>query len=149
MGNCNKESILNRINEFRDYSAISKSTLAATIGVEQTTLNNQLIGKRGLSLDTVIALLKTFEDLSSEWLLRDRGDMFLTKYDGSFEADNLKMAQRIDKLIGTIETMQESIDLKNKSIDLYKEELKAKDETIKSLMERINLLETQLTNKKI
>ena len=38
--------------------------------------------------------------------------MFLKKYDGSLEASNLKMAERIEKLIGTIETMQESIDLK-------------------------------------
>lgn len=130
---CNKESILIRINEFRQYSAISKSTLAASIGVEQTTLNNQLIGKRGLSLDTVLALLSTFSELSSEWLLRDRGDMFLKKYDGSLEASNLKMAERIEKLIGTIETMQESIDLKN--------------QTIADMSERIKQLESQLKSK--
>lgn len=116
MGTCNKESVLHRINEFREYSAISKSTLAASIGVEQTTLNNQLIGKRGLSLDTVIALLSTYSELSSEWLLRDRGDMFLKKYDGSLEANAVRQAERIEKLIGTIETLQESIDLKNQTI---------------------------------
>lgn len=116
MGTCSKESVLHRINEFREYSAISKSTLAASIGVEQTTLNNQLIGKRGLSLDTVIALLSSFPELSSEWLLRDRGDMFLKKYDGSLEASAVRQAERIEKLIGTIETLQDSIDLKNKTI---------------------------------
>ena len=116
MSNFSKESVLHRINEFREYSAISKSTLAATIGVEQTTLNNQLIGKRGLSLDTILALLSAFSELSSEWLLRDRGDMFLKKFDGSLEASSLKQAERIEKLIGTIETMQEAIDLKNQAI---------------------------------
>ena len=121
---CNKESILHRINEFREYSGISKSTLAATIGVEQTTLNNQLLGKRGLSLDTIIALLKTFSELSSEWLLRDRGDMFLKKYDGSLEADNLRQAERIEKLVRTIESLQDMIDLKDKTIDLLKERIK-------------------------
>lgn len=130
MGSCNKESVLHRINEFREYSAISKSTLAASIGVEQTTLNNQLIGKRGLSLDTVIALLSTFSDLSSEWLLRDRGDMFLKKYDGSLEANAVRQSERIEKLIGTIETLQESIDLKN--------------QTIASLSAKIAELENQL-----
>lgn len=130
MSNCHKESVLHRINEFREYCAISKSTLAASIGVEQTTLNNQLIGKRGLSLDIVLALLSSFSDLSSEWLLRDRGDMFLKKYDGSIEANNLKQAERIEKLIGTIETLQESIELKN--------------ETIAMLMDRIKQLENQL-----
>lgn len=133
MGNCSKESVLHRINEFREYSAISKSTLAASIGVKQTTLNNQFIGKRGLSLDTILALLSSFTELSSEWLLRDRGDMFLKKYDGSLEANSLKQAERIEKLIGTIETMQESIDLKN--------------QTIATLRERINQLEEQLNSK--
>lgn len=124
MALCNKESILHRINEFRVYSGISKSTLAATIGVEQTTLNNQLLGKRGLSLDTIIALLQTFSELSSEWLLRDRGDMFLKKYDGSLEADNLRQAERIEKLVRTIESLQDMIDLKDKTIDSLKEKIK-------------------------
>lgn len=130
MGTCNKESILHRINEFREYSGISKSRLASSIGVEQTTLNNQLIGKRGLSLDTIIAMLSTFSELSSEWLLRDRGDMFLKKYDGSLEASAVKQAERIEKLIGTIETLQDTIDLKNN--------------TIASLNQRIHELENQL-----
>lgn len=133
MSACNKDSILHRINEFREYSGISKSTLAATIGVEQTTFNNQLLGKRSLSLDTIISMLSTFSELSSEWLLRDRGDMFLKKYDGSLEASNLKQAERIEKLIGTIETLQESIDLRN--------------QTIATLNERIKQLENQLNSK--
>lgn len=123
MNSCNKDSVLHRINEFREYSGISKSTLAASIGVEQTTLNNQLIGKRGLSLDTIIALLSSFSELSSEWLLRDRGDMFLKKYDGSLEANNLKQAERIEKLIGTIETLQEAIDFKNQTIAILSEKI--------------------------
>ena len=124
-----KNSIILRIEEFREYSGISKSTLASSIGMEQTTLNNQLIGKRGLSLDTIVALLAAFPDLSSEWLLRDRGNMFLTKYDGSFEADNLKLSERILKLTSVIESLQEMIDMKNK--------------VISELSERNKLLETK------
>ena len=130
MDACNKESVLHRINDFQEYSAISKSTLAAYIGVEQTTLNNQLIGKRGLSLNTVLSILNTFPELSSEWLLRDRGDMFLKKYDGSLEANNLKQAERIEKLIGTIETLQESIVLKNQTIAIMQEKIKSLEEQL-------------------
>lgn len=133
MIDCKKESVLLRINEFREYCAISKKTLAASIGVEQTTLNNQLIGKRGLSLDTVIALLQTFSELSSEWLLRDRGEMLLNKYDGSAEAINLKQAERIESLIDTIATLQEAINVK--------------DDVISGLNEKIRQLESQLKSK--
>jgi len=102
---------------------MSKSTLAASIGVEQTTLNNQLIGKRGLSLDTVIALLSSFSELSSEWLLRDRGNMFLKKYDGSLEADGLKQSERIEKLICTIEILQETIDRQKETIAILENQI--------------------------
>lgn len=123
MDSCTKDSILTRIKEFREYCAMSKSTLAASIGVEQTTLNNQLIGKRGLSLDTVIALLSSFSELSSEWLLRDRGNMFLKKYDGSLEADGLKQSERIEKLICTIEILQETIARQKETIAILETQL--------------------------
>lgn len=82
MDNCNKESVLYRIKEFREYLAISKRSLAASIGVSQTTLNNQFIGKRGLSLDILIALLSSFPELSSEWLIRGVGEMIKPNQDG-------------------------------------------------------------------
>ena len=129
MSNSTKTSVLERINEFREYCAISKSTLAASIGVEQTTLNNQLIGKRGLSLDTVLALLSSFSELSSEWLLRDRGDMLINKHDSSPDANNLRQAERIEKLIGTIETLQESIELKNQTIAMLNERIRELEHT--------------------
>lgn len=138
MGTCNKESVLQRINEFREYAAISKSTLAASIGVEQTTLNNQLIGKRGLSLDTIIAMLSTFSDLSSEWLFRDRGNMFLKKYDGSLEANALQQSERIEKLFETIESLQKSIDQKSKVNDLNAERVLKLVDTISTLQDTIN-----------
>ena len=36
----------------------------------------------------------------------------------------MKQAERIEKLIGTIETLQESIDLKNQTISMLKERIK-------------------------
>ena len=71
MNSCNKADILKRIQEFREYTGMAKSTLAESIGIEQTTLNNQFLGKRSLSLDVIVALLSSFSELSAEWLLRD------------------------------------------------------------------------------
>lgn len=117
MGNCRKESVLHRINEFREYSAISKSTLAASIGVEQTTLNNQLIGKRGLSLDTTINVLYAFPDISAEWLLRGEGEM-LKAVEQDLNNDKLM------KLVDTITFLQETINNKNETIALLNEKIK-------------------------
>lgn len=50
----------------------SERSFANAIGVKQKTLNQQLKGQRSLSLDTVLAVLSSFEDISAEWLLRGK-----------------------------------------------------------------------------
>lgn len=123
MSNTTKDEILARLNDFRDYCGMSKATFAASVGMEQTTVNNQFIGKRGLSLDLVMSTLNAFSELSAEWLLRDRGDMLISKYNETPQSLHLKYAERIEKLISTIETLQETIDLKNRAIDELRKEL--------------------------
>lgn len=39
-------------------------------GLKQTTVNYQLNGSASLSVDTLSALIRTFPDISAEWLLR-------------------------------------------------------------------------------
>lgn len=125
MSNVTKDEILSRLNDFRDYCGMSKATFAASVGMEQTTVNNQFLGKRGLSLDLVMSTLNAFSELSAEWLLRDRGDMLISKYNETPQSLHLKYAERIEKLIATIETLQETIDLKNRAIEEYRKEVEA------------------------
>ena len=122
-----------RIQEFREYTGMAKSTLAESIGIEQTTLNNQFLGKRSLSLDVVIALLGSFSELSAEWLLRDRGDMLISKFGETVEGVSLKYSERIEKLISTIEILQENIDLKSKVIKQYEEDIKNLEEELEAI----------------
>ena len=59
------------------YGARGTSSFARAIGVEQVTLSRYLSGTRGVSLEVVEAILKTFPDVNAEWLLREKGNMFL------------------------------------------------------------------------
>ncbi|MBR2606383.1 MAG: XRE family transcriptional regulator [Bacteroidaceae bacterium] len=124
MNSCNKADILKRIQEFREYTGMAKSTLAESIGIEQTTLNNQFLGKRSLSLDVIVALLSSFSELSAEWLLRDRGDMLISKFGETVEGVSLRYNERIEKLISTIESLQGIIDENSKVMKAYKEYIK-------------------------
>ena len=54
---------------------LSKKAFSDKIGMEQTTVNNQIIGKRGISIDLILNTLKSFPDLSAEWLMRGEGPM--------------------------------------------------------------------------
>lgn len=51
---------------------------ARIIGVNPKTLNQHLKGERGISLDVVLQILSSFEDISSEWLLRGTGQMLIS-----------------------------------------------------------------------
>lgn len=124
MDTCNKESILQRIKEFREYTNMSKATLAASIGMEQTTLNNQFLGKRGVSLDLIIGILKAFDQVSAEWLLRDKGYMFNENYKDADYEDEAKHKERTERLVDTITTLQGTINEQIKTIQLLSEENK-------------------------
>lgn len=68
--------------------------------------------------------LLNFPEISSDWFLRDNGDMLIGPN---------KELERIDKLVDTITTLQDTIN--------------SKDETIAALNERIRQLENQLKSK--
>lgn len=74
-----EEAIRKRINLVIDETKMSQSAFAESVGLVQVTLNRQLKGQRGLSLDTVTAVLQNQKDLSAEWLLRGEGEMYTTE----------------------------------------------------------------------
>ena len=74
--------------------------------MEQTTLNNQFLGKRAISIDLVIGALKSFEEISAEWLLRGTGSMLIQKEETEPGMDKLK------SIVYTIANLQDEINEK-------------------------------------
>lgn len=106
-----------RIKEIIAYSGLSDRAFAIKCGVAQNTLNRQLNGVRELSLVTVNAILNTFEDISTEWLLRGKGEMLISE---SIKKD--ESTERITRLVDTIATLQGTINEQMKTIQLFTEE---------------------------
>lgn len=70
--------IVERIMELVVLKAKSKREFSSMIDIEQTLFNNYMIGKReGMNFDIVDAILRTFPEVSAEWLLRGQGPMFI------------------------------------------------------------------------
>ncbi|MBJ2166319.1 MAG: XRE family transcriptional regulator [Muribaculaceae bacterium] len=118
--------MVERIRKIIECSGLSDRAFAIKCGINQPTLFNQLKGIRAVSLDTVLAISKTFPDVSRDWLLLGEGDM--TK-----ELVLTKELERINKLNGIVESLQEVIDAKNSAIT--------------TMTERIKQLENQLNTK--
>ena len=73
--------MIDRVKEVLRAKFRSVREFAELIGVKQVTLNQQLAGDRKLSLDIVQSILNSFEDISSEWLLRGEGDMIKPQHE--------------------------------------------------------------------
>jgi len=70
-----KEAIIQRIKEIIENKSLSESQFSKLISANQKTINQQLKGERGISIDTILSILSSFEQISSEWLLRGEGSM--------------------------------------------------------------------------
>ena len=81
----NEQDIKKRVLELLKYNRISVRAMAARIGMPQQNLNNQINRDIALSLKTLILIMSQFPNVSAEWLLRGKGNMFL---DGSSAGDN-------------------------------------------------------------
>lgn len=115
--------MIDRIKTLISHLGLSTRAFALNCSLRQNTLTNQLNGMRELSLSTVLAILSTYPNVSSEWLIRGEGEMLKNEVPDA-------NTDRVLKLVDTIATLQESIN--------------AKTETISSLNERIKQLENQL-----
>lgn len=109
--------MVSRIKQLVSQLGSSTRAFAIKCGLRQNTLSNQLNGMRELSLQTVTAILNSFPEVSAEWLMRGDGEMFQDR-------QNSAELERIDKLIDTITTLQDTINAKNETIALLSERIK-------------------------
>lgn len=117
--------MVERIRKIIEYSGLSDRAFAIKCGINQPTLFNQLKGIRAVSLDSILAICKTFPNVSRDWLLLGEGEML--------NKPNAKESERVNLLLDTIATLQKS--------------LNAKEDAIVALNERIAQLENQLKSK--
>lgn len=104
-----KEIILEKIRRIQQNEKMSVTAFAKKIGMDQVTVNNQFLGKRSLSLDTVINVVNAFPGVSAEWLLRDIGEM-------DEQSSIIKENERLKSMTGTISILTDTIQEKERTI---------------------------------
>lgn len=115
-----KQEVLERLIEFKEYTGKSLNAFCASIGIAHTTVFGQVNGDRALSLDTVLKTIAAYDELSSDWLLRGRGEMIVANENISNEN---KSDDRIEGLLETIQILSETIRVKSRTIDALNEEI--------------------------
>lgn len=117
--------IVERLQKILSYSNLSVRALAIKCSLKQQTLDKHIKGISEPSANTLMGIAAAFPEISTEWLLLGTGAML--KDD--------KESERLNSLIDTITTLQNTINAKN--------------DAISTLSNRVMQLENQLsqTNK--
>lgn len=119
----NDASLNGKIREIISYYKLSDRQFAIKIGVTQSVIGSMFQKNTEPSAKVIKLTLNVFTDISSEWLLRDKGPMLISdiKSDPNIE--------RMERLVDTIATLQGTINEQMKTNQLLTEELrKAKGE---------------------
>lgn len=116
--------MIERIKTIIVHYKLSIRAFAIKCGLKDNTLTNQLNGVREVSLATINAILASFEDISSEWLLRGKGPMLLSETITKQDATPDPNVERMNRLVDTITTLQGALNEKDKVIKLLEEKVK-------------------------
>ena len=143
----NEISVKERVKELLISQSLSVRKLSEQIGMSQVTLNSQLNSNStaALKLETFLLILKRFPNVSTEWLLRGNGSMFLDEKESGSDNTIASAKRTSDYRIKVIE--KEDIQSNDKYLDALIEE---KNKRIADLIEDKKLLHSILqsfTNK--
>ena len=127
-----EEGVLQRVISICRQKSVSESQFAKMIGSNKKTINQQLRGERSISLDTISKILSSFEDVSSEWLLRGEGDMLKPQPTSPY------LESKTNKT-----SAPHQIETKNINIDLQGEQIDSK-KTIEVLIKVIETYQTRM-----
>lgn len=72
----NKDVVLMRVEMIIRDKGMTANTFSRAIGVAQTSFSNYLTGKSRLPLELIQKILGAYPDISAEWLLRGKGQMY-------------------------------------------------------------------------
>ena len=70
--------MIDRIKQTIEYSQLSASAFADTIGISRSGLTHLLTGRNQPSLDVARKILAKYPEISTEWLIMGMGDMLRT-----------------------------------------------------------------------
>ena len=123
-------NIIDRIVKFCDHLGMSISSFAASIGVNQVTLNNYKLGKRKPSLELIEKVTKKYPELSLDWLINGVEPMMCCNKNSDPNApflleepapsrDQSELLKRINFLEQQLKLEQKKSDLLQQQINLY------------------------------
>lgn len=134
-----KEAVLQRVINICSAKFASESQFAKAVGINQKTINQQFRRERSISLDTILAVLSSFEDISAEWLMRGTGDMELPSASTPASSGVISSMEELEDM----EDLEELEEL-NYSLRVLMSALEDVHQLVEMQKDKITALETEL-----
>ena len=129
-----KQEVLKRVSQL--YESLAKgderfcSKFAEMIGSNGKTISQQMKGERAISLDTILKILFSFPDISSEWLLRGKGNMSLTDNMPTFNGEETESEENLKIEISKVQAELEEYKLQNLRLEAQKDYLQERSDDL-------------------
>ncbi len=75
--------MIQRLKQITKTKAGSVKKLAEALGISENTIEGYMRGKNKVALNFIVDVLRTYPDISAEWLLRGEGDMYRNANSGN------------------------------------------------------------------
>jgi DNA-binding helix-turn-helix protein len=111
-----------KIREIISFYQMSDRQFASRIGVNQSVIGSMFQKGTEPSAKVIRNTLLAFPEISTEWSLRDSGDMLKSN----------KEVERMNSLLDTMATLQEAINVKDKIISGLNEKIRQLENQIKT-----------------
>lgn len=105
--------ILQRIRDLIEIKGYSINSFSKEIGIAQVTLNNYFRLNRLPAYETIYAILHTFPDVSAEWLMRGKGEMYICDGLPQFRGDETESEENLHAALAKCRAELEEVQEEN------------------------------------
>lgn len=131
------DNFFTRLDAFMKYKGLNDNKITVQAGIAVGTLGKQRRGGKGLSYESISKILRTYPDLSTEWLITGRGEM-LKKDEAEF-VDMKTLFGLVDKLAHDVAKIHEKSDLMVTQLEYIRMQVSTLQEENKRLSAQLNV----------
>jgi len=128
-----------KIKELKEYKNLNFSTFGEQIGVTGVAVSDIIKGKSKPNFKFLQGVLKSFPEISAEWLLRDEGEMLRNIYQIN-DTDNMYVRER--RATYNNELQNELINCQKRIIELQDEVATLQKQLFAEKLQKHNILKT-------
>lgn len=119
-----KRTVFERVSEFVESRPESKNSLAGLCGMSAQTFGRYVNGENKVTVSLIESLLRAFPNLSSDWLIRGEGPMYIDDLPDDDDTDQvLDLKAEITRLRAERDELRKGVEELRKGVEPLRQEV--------------------------